>query len=414
MKPFQAEGGRDGNVALAFALLLPVLLGAAGAAIDFARYAKADAELQEIADAAALAGAREYLTSKNAANVAENRAEHVAESMLAGSAMIDASSVNAVADDKTTSVSVAAQFLYKPTLFIALFKSPLTVVAEATAQVSGGANICVIALDPDDSQALRLTGDAKLIGNECAVYSNSTNPKGLAVNNQAQLSSAFNCSAGGFDGAASQFSPEPLTDCPVRSDPLADRPEPSFGSCGQNNLKLKDYVGRIAPGVYCGGLNIDGDSDVEFDPGVYVFKDGPLTVANKARIHGDRVGLFFSGKNAAIRFSDESVISLAAPETGPMAGMLIWQSKTASGSRRFDIGSNHVDRLVGTIYLPTSDFYASVDDEVAEDSAYTAIIANRIHIEKFTELVLNTDYAATSVPVPAGIANAGGAVYLRE
>jgi len=82
MRLSNASGRRSGNVALTFALLLPVLLGAAGAGVDLAHYASARAELQEIADAAAIAGAREYLISRTAGAIAEDRAEHSALSLF--------------------------------------------------------------------------------------------------------------------------------------------------------------------------------------------------------------------------------------------------------------------------------------------------------------------------------------------
>ena len=53
----ERDRAQDGNVALAFGLLLPVLLAAGGAAIDIALYSSARSSLQEIADAAAIAGA---------------------------------------------------------------------------------------------------------------------------------------------------------------------------------------------------------------------------------------------------------------------------------------------------------------------------------------------------------------------
>lgn len=51
---------------------------------------------------------------------------------------------------------------------------------------------------------------------------------------------------------------------------------------------------------------------------------------------------------------------------------------------------------------------------IADSSAYTAIIANKIALKGKPQLVLNTDYGATDVPTPEGVGPTGGAVYLRE
>ena len=40
---------------------------------------------------------------------------------------------------------------------------------------------------------------------------------------------------------------------------------------------------------------------------------------------------------------------------------------------------------------------------VADSSAYTAIVVGRMWLRKGPTLVLNSDYAATDVPVPAGL-----------
>ena len=51
---------------------------------------------------------------------------------------------------------------------------------------------------------------------------------------------------------------------------------------------------------------------------------------------------------------------------------------------------------------------------VADRSAYTAIIAGRLWLEEGPTLVLNADYAATSVPVPDGIGQRDKGVRLVE
>ena len=293
-------------------------------------------------------------------------------------------------------------------------QTPIAVTADATAQTSGGANICVIGLDETRGDVVHLDDHARLTGVGCAVYSNSIDPNGLMVTGSAFLQAAFNCSAGGYGATDRHFAAPPLSDCPRRDDPLAGRMEPLTGGCDHEQLQLKDHVGRIFPGVYCGGLTVDGASRITLEDGIYVFKDGPFQVKDISRVDGEGVGLFFTGVNAGIKFEDKSAISLAAPETGAMTGVLIWQSAGVTGVDSFEIYSNYVDRLVGTIYLPDASFIAAATAEVAEDSAYTAIIAKTISLRKNTRLVLNTDYSMTSVPVPAGIANAGGAVYLRE
>ncbi|MFN3961223.1 MAG: pilus assembly protein TadG-related protein [Parvularculaceae bacterium] len=407
------RGGENGNVALAFGLLLPVLLAAGGAAVDAALFAAARQQLQEISDAAALAGGREFLLNKSHSNFARERAATAFSKLVAVDPKLAGAKASIAVEARERSVRVNASYGYQPTLLVALFKSPIMIDVSSTAQVSGGANICVIALHRDGGGAVKLDDKSLLRGSDCAVFSNSVDPHGLVVNGGAQLRSAFTCSSGGFAGPATGFDPPPLTDCPRREDPLSSFVEPAVGACTHADLTLLDFSGRLSPGVYCGGLVIDGQSLVTFDPGIYVIKDGEFQVKDRARISGEGAGFFFVGEGSRLMFEDRVSVSLSAPENGPMAGILFWRSRHATGPGVFEVKSNFVDRLVGTIYLPNDVFYVSVTDEVAEASAYTAIIAEQIWLVGRSRLILNADYELSPVPPPSGLANAGEQVRLR-
>lgn len=405
---------QGGNVALAFGLLLPVLLAAGGAAVDTALYANARQELQEIADAAALAGGREYLLNKASHGLARERAQTVATNLLASKPALAGAKAKAKAKSGGRSVNVDIAYGYRPTLFVAMIESPIMIDVSATAEVSGGSNICVIGLHPTKGDTVTLDDQSLLRGNDCSVYSNSTDAHGIVVNGGARINSAFTCTAGGYDGPSGGFNPAPVTDCPPREDPLAAFTEPTVGPCAHTDLQLLDFSGRLSPGVYCGGLVIDGASDVTFDPGVYVFKAGALQVKDVSHIAGEEVGFFFTGEGSRLLFEDKVSVSLSAPAKGDMAGVLFWRSKSATGNGVFEVKSNFVDRLVGTIYLPNDTFFVSVTEEVAEASAYTAIVAEQVQLVGRSKLVLNTDYSASPAPPPPGIASAGEQLRLRQ
>jgi hypothetical protein len=57
----------------------------------------------------------------------------------------------------------------------------------------------------------------------------------------------------------------------------------------------------------------------------------------------------------------------------------------------------------GTIYLPVGDLVVDATNPVADQSAYTAIIAQHIELNKGPNLVLNADYDLTNVPAPEGL-----------
>lgn len=403
-----------GNVVLIFALIAPLLLGFAGAALDFGRHAVLRAELQEVADAAAIAGAREFLLASSSAVVARGSAERTARASLARMREGADVALSISADEAAQSVTADLSLKLRPTFLVKLTRRLATAGATATAQATGGVDICVLGLNRIDADVLLLDDRAALEAPKCGVYANSADPHGLLVKGAALLKSGFNCTAGGYGDSDLAFAPTPVTDCPPRADPLSARVAPTAVGCDHQNLSLIDHVGRLAPGVYCGGLTIDGSSKINLDPGIFVMKDGPLQIKDKTRLSGEGVGFYFVGADARLLFEDKAVISLAAPVEGAMAGILFWQSPTATGRDRFEVKSNFVDRLVGTIYLPSAEFFAFASDEIAEDSEYTVIIADRIHLTGRTTLVLNSNYALTPVPPPMGLAGVGKQVVLRD
>ncbi|MGF1543754.1 MAG: hypothetical protein ACFB00_04510 [Parvularculaceae bacterium] len=170
----------------------------------------------------------------------------------------------------------------------------------------------------------------------------------------------------------------------------------------------------LNPGVYCGGLTVAPNAFVTLNPGVYVMKNGPLFVELGGRLEGDGVGFYLTGTDAVFLFSADSKISLGAPTTGPLAGLLFFEDRAAPLGRRHAIFSDDARRLLGTFYLPRGELAVSTIFPVADQSDYTAIIAQKLTLFGGPMLTLNTDYHLSSVPTPEGVGAVGGRVFLRE
>ena len=147
-------------------------------------------------------------------------------------------------------------------------------------------------------------------------------------------------------------------------------------------------------------------AQVTLSPGVYIIKDGPLSVALNATLKGDGVGIFLTGTASVLDFVLGSTIELTAPVTGPMAGILIWENpQTAVTGIPHIIYSSHAHTLLGTIYLPRGNLTIGSPNAVADQSAYTIIVANTVQMISSPNLVLNANYNASLVPVPDGLGN---------
>lgn len=363
-----------------------------------------------LADGAAVAGASGYALAKSteAQIVATASAFAKQKQTVDGEIAVDVKTSNA----DTVAVSLTQKAI---PLFGKIFgQSEFTVTASATAKAVGASKICVLALDNSKSSALSLTGDAVLQANNCGAYSNSISATGLSSYKNSALNASLICSAGGVGGGTSNFNPAPVVDCPATPDPLAGRPPPPSAGCDYMNLGISSETRTLSPGVYCGGLVVSGSSHVTFRPGVHVMKDGPLEVTQTSTITGENVGFYLTGDQAVFLFAGGSTVELTAPTDGPLAGLLFFEDRSNPAGRYHEIVSENARKLVGTIYLPKGDFAVSSKKPVADQSAYTAIVANTIQLNKYPVLVLNSDYELTDVPVPSGLGTKGGSVLLTK
>jgi Putative Flp pilus-assembly TadE/G-like len=383
-----------------FACALPIVVAAGGLAIDFATFNMKEGTLQAAADAAATAGANQMALASSTDAVING----VVNSYLASTLPADdrEATPTITINRSLATVKVLLTENWMPT-FGSFFESGLTpVISSATASLQGENKICILSLNADENQAFRMMNNAHIDAANCSINSNSTDSKGMVLQNNSSVVAAQICSSGGVSAAKSKTNVTPQTDCPVIPDPLASQVAPSFGGCTANSFNISSGNAVLSPGVYCGGLQISGSAKVTFNAGTYVIKDGVFSIGNSATAKGSDVGFFLTGTGAAVNFTGTASIDFSGAETGEMAGILFYADRNSAGLTHV-INSTQAHKLTGTIYFPMDDLRIDPNASVADASAYTAIIANRIRIEKGPTLVLNTNYGASKVPVPIGV-----------
>jgi Flp pilus assembly protein TadG len=403
------------SIVVKLALLLPIMFGMVGGTVDYGMLIRQKALLQSAADAAATAAAKEFTlidTSKHDINaMTQAKVEAFMRAGTSGAAGGYQVTGTAALSPLQVTVDVLQQFT---TPFGVLRGATSRLSVRSVAQVIGRPNICVLGLEDTGDGAIELWTNARMTAQNCAVYANSTSSAGIKSKNNARLSASLICSAGGADGGVSSFNPQPMTDCPALEDPLAGRPAPPVGACRATGLKIVSQGVKLEPGVYCGGIEISGSSVVELAAGVYVMKDGPLIVRDTASLSGEDVGFFLTGTEAWFRFATSTTISLAAPRSGLMAGLLFHESSAQSTAYTHRILSDDARLLLGTIYLPRGNLVIDANRPVADQSAYTAIVARTVRLYAGPNLVLNTNYDQSPVPVPEGIKGVGQPVALVQ
>jgi hypothetical protein len=283
----------------------------------------------------------------------------------------------------------------------------------AKANLQGESKICVLAVSGSGSGAISMVHDSTLQANGCSVYSNSTSSKGIYLGDKAQIDATLVCSAGGVYNSSGSSTHNITSDCPQIPDPLATRPVPKFGSCDHNKYAIGSGSATLEPGVYCGGIKITGDAKVTFKAGDYIVKDGLFLVSNTAVIIGRDVGFYLTGALSWISFTGDATIDLNGREKGDLAGMLFFEDPKSSLFRIHNISASKAHNLTGTIYLPKGTLLVDPNSQVGEKSAYTAIIVQKLVVQNGPNLVLNSNYSASSVPVPEGIVTSSQVVLVE-
>ncbi|MEQ1652173.1 MAG: pilus assembly protein TadG-related protein [Hyphomicrobium sp.] len=405
------RGETHGSIVFLAAMLMPLALFVVGVTIDYGSTFAQRQRLQSIVDKSALAIAREMGLADpgrvNVADLVQARAMSAVQANAKGS-VIPQVETSLSADP--FEVSVTAKQRVTPLFGGGFGLIPSELKATAVARIVGRPNICLLALEGSEAAALWLVKSARMTGNGCSIFSNSTSSSGLVVRDEAVLTARTVCSAGGAEKSGT-ISPEALTDCPKFEDPLAARPEPEMGGCDYNDIKVANSTTTLQPGVYCGGLSISGTSDVTLAPGVFAIKDGLFVVNDQARLSGVDVS-FQLGSKTWFTFGRETSVSLSASTSGPMAGLLLFASRAQAKIVTHTILSKNAQKLVGTIYRPNKSLMIDGDADVGGASAYTAIVARRVVLLNGPNLILNSNYDQTDVPVPADLRGADQPVKL--
>ena len=420
-------GDRTAASMMTFALVLPIVMAAASAAVDYSLAASTRSKMQATADAAALAGARELQLARTDAS----RVKTVAGNVI-NSALKDVTSQVNV-DFTAMTVYVVIDKQYQPVIRIT---AGAQLHVSATAKMSGSMPLCLLGLDPSAPQTIGLEQGALLTAPGCLVQSNSKSNAGLQSKNNAVMTAGMICSAGGkVQSHNANYSPAPTTDCPALADPLSSRPTPPVAGCNYNNKIVDGISATLPPGVYCGGLRLTNGATARLSSGVFVIKDGPLTVDAGAAISGTEVGFYLTGIGSSLTFDADSTVDLSAPKNGPLAGILIFDDRSAISApalapksgrgalgralktgvvRQHQILSDNARSLLGTIYMPQGEIIIDALKPIADKSAYTVLVVKQLHLYSGQNLILNTDYSASDVPVPMGVGPFGAKIFLSN
>ncbi len=405
------------NVAVLFALTLPVLVAATWVAINYGYMTSQRGSAQAAADAAALAGARVMsLSNVTSASVQQSVAGMAQSQLPQDVALAAPDQVTADVDVDNSTVTVSITRDLTPLVAMQFGIADNSISVTSTAQYKSSP-ICVLVLDPAASSAFDAFANSNISAPKCAIISNSIASDGLSGTTNGQITSSKACSAGGYAGSA--FTPTPITDCPVVPDPLASRAPPANvnGSCDYTDFAFSSSNVPLQPGVYCDGISIKKGTAI-FNAGDYILRGGTLSINAGGAIQGTDVGIYFTG-GAVLDGQPNSGISLTAPSSAsdPMVGLVFWEDPNnmpAGSPATHKIWSDNAQNIHGTVYFPQGTLNVGGHANVGSSADYTIVVAHDLVVFQSANVVLNTNYSSSNIPVPTGVGNTGGKIVLTK
>jgi Flp pilus assembly protein TadG len=392
---------RAGGIATTFAIVAPVIAMLSCGAIDLFAVHASRVALQDSADAAALAAARQSGMTDQAG--IQTRANTFVRRQSASAAKGLTYAVDTSVNEEDSTVTVHIEGV-RDSFFGNLlppggWKLNVTSVATRVSQVP----LCVLSTGEGGGHLIAMKDDAQVTAPKCLVHSNSE----IDVSSSGWLNTAIAQSVGEARG---RISPEPQTGAPLIEDPFASmnlattKPCPLLG--GVTDLLTNLQLGLpIAPGVHCGSIVVQQNMTMRLSPGEHFFKQGKLEIKKGAKLIGDDVVLIFDA-STNFKFTETSEISLKGRRTGDYAGFVI--ATTTANHGQFEISTSAARELLGTIYIPSARLKVSgTDNKVSDQADWTVIVADSIEMYGSPNLVLNTNYQGSPVPVPQGVGPVG-------
>jgi Flp pilus assembly protein TadG len=401
---------RRGSVAMMAGIMAPVMVMTMAMGIEVTDWSVKNLELQRVADAAALAGAQQYVVNSNA-QVATGTASDVAEmngatgqasrgwnatTLTTTDNLITAQIITGITKttDKAVKVTIT-QNIVKSFSLIFSATPTVTISAVAIAEIGGaGPQPCLLALSPSGAGVddVTLTGSASVTATGCSVRSNS----GISFSGVTTITAGGTYAAGGITlGTNGVINGGSFQNQGVITDPYAGNATlaTAFSALASNTVTFADpnpsyQTITINPGTYP-TLTLGGSATVTMNPGTY-YVQGAVVFNGNVSVTGTGVTIISS---STFNVDASAHGSLAAPLSGATVGIpgILFASKAVSTTNQSTWssfqGAGNIP-FTGLIYFPngTMGFEGSATNSSAGCSE---VIAADISVSGASDLGAN-------------------------
>lgn len=360
--------GEGGNVAIIFAMTLPVVVGGAGLGVETSYWYYSSLKLQATADTAAYAGALEKIAGSDTPTIVTAASQSATDNGLGtGTIVVNTPPASGPNTAKKAVEVILSQNLDR--MFTSIFtQTKVPQQARAVALITDASKACVLALNATASQAALFSGNTSVKLTGCSVMSDSTASDAIKVQGSAALQADCLITVGGvsLNNPVTTVCNAPITQALPASDPFSSLPAPAATTpC------LNDTKSSLGPGTYCSGMNLKGN--VTLSPGVYVVQ-GNLKINANSVISGSGVTIFMFG-SSTVSMNGNATVTLSAPTSGTYSGVLFYGDRNGtSASSTFN--GTATSQLTGAIYFPRQ--LVSYLGNFSGQSGCTQVVADTI------------------------------------
>jgi hypothetical protein len=362
-----------------YAVLIPILVLFCGLSVDVGMLELKQMQLQSAADSAAISA--ELEAERNTGNwVSVAQQEAAAHGFTNGS-----NNVTVSVGQQPSSGAYAGRYdaLYATvqqkvkTYFMGTFNGGyVTLSAQGVALITP----CVFLTGTGTLQQYTLdgvTGDFK--GATCPFNINTN----METSNDNVVPEALNIAGPAANSSIAGYEyPPPNYNAPAVTDPLSYLTEPTFsGTCDHTSYSLYNVSSNttLNPGNYCKGMNIT-NSTATLNPGLYIITGGGTWY--NSTVTGSGVTLFFTsggGSSGDGKFIlSQSTVTLSAPTTGSLAGILVFTDRTWTHTNPQDVDVTQTTFTGdGIWYLPSTGIWI-YNSSTMKGTNYFGLVADNM------------------------------------
>ena len=398
-----------GNAAVIAAAAFPLLIGSAGLAVDGIEWVLQKRQIQQAADAAAIAGVYGLIGN-------EDLDTAVNDSVVRGGGVDPRANIQAINSPPghekdpfavTVRITVPAQMTFSSVFM----KTPWGITAEGTASVVENGKYCAFALgdmDDDAGVVLRPNADVQM---DCGITTNAASKEAVRSEGGASLQADAVRAFGGIPVGDTIKKSRVRDHALAQEDPLEGSDPPPIPTSGCPNITINpgEKEVQLDPGCY-GFMNLNGN--VRLQDGEYILNRGDIIVGSQGRVSCNACTIFLTSDTAAmdggsigkVKIASNATVKLHSTREGPNAGILFYQDRHAARDlpgNENRIGGNNFSELEGLIYFPSETVYVDAnmnpDVQCTRFLAKRIVFAGRVYISNSCDGLDKMTFAATEV-----------------